>query len=122
MKKKAGNLNKPKRSAGNMSSVIGRNLCFYRKKAGMSQRQAARIIGISYQQLQKYEQGSNRICAEYMFLLKNAYKISMDDFFAGVKVNGRKPVSDINLPVEDAIAADIFRKVASIENVKLKKV
>ena len=121
MKKKAGNLSKPKRPAGNISLLVGRNLCFHRKNAGLSQRQAAKIIGISYQQLQKYEQGSNRICAEYLFKLKNAYKISMDDFFAGIKVNGEASGTYRNLPVDDIIAVDIFRKVALIENIQLKK-
>lgn len=68
--------------------TVGANLRFYRKRAKLSQKQAAGLIGISYQQMQKYERGMNRICAEYMFVLKSAYGVRMEDFFREVDLSG----------------------------------
>ena len=43
--------------------VIGERIKFYRKKRGLTQASLSSLIGISAQQLQKYEIGKNKVSA-----------------------------------------------------------
>ena len=43
--------------------VIGRNLCALRQTAGLSQPALAEQLDMSYRQVQKYEQGMDRIAS-----------------------------------------------------------
>lgn len=43
--------------------VIGERLKFFRKKRGLTQAALSKLLGISPQQLQKYEIGKNRVSA-----------------------------------------------------------
>lgn len=49
----------------------------------MTQQQAASLLGISFQQLQKYEHGANRITAGRLFQLAEALDTDIAYFFAG---------------------------------------
>jgi transcriptional regulator with XRE-family HTH domain len=42
-------------------AAIGRNICIQRIEAGMSQTALADALGVSFQQVQKYEKGVNRV-------------------------------------------------------------
>lgn len=46
--------------------TLGKNIKDRRKALGFSQMELARHIGVSYQQLQKYESGKNRITPYYL--------------------------------------------------------
>lgn len=50
-----------------MDILIGQRLRERRKELGMSQRQLGEMMGVSNQQLQKYENAENRIAASRLF-------------------------------------------------------
>lgn len=60
---------------------IGRRLREARTYAGMPQSELAGLIGISYQQVQKYEKGENRISASKLWEISNALGISVDKLY-----------------------------------------
>ena len=43
--------------------IVGQRIRTFRKAAGMSQTELADQVGITFQQLQKYEKGTNRVAA-----------------------------------------------------------
>lgn len=62
--------------------IIGRNLRHYRLKAGLSQKELGAAIGeVSFQQVQKYEKGKNRIPAAKLYYAARALKTPMEYFF-----------------------------------------
>ncbi len=63
---------------------IGGNLRRLRLLAGLSQTALAEKLGITFQQIQKYEEGSNRISAPVLYQLKNTFHCAFDDFFEGL--------------------------------------
>jgi len=69
---------------------VGRNLRQARKLAGMSQTQAAEVIGVSYQQMQKYEKGVNRISTEFAKKLATAFSVSFES------LTGQNSIGDDN--------------------------
>lgn len=60
-----------------------------RLSAGLSQEQGAAHIGLTFQQLQKYEKGTNRISAGKLDMLAELYGKPVSWFFDGAPVPGR---------------------------------
>ena len=63
---------------------VGRKIRELRRRRGLSQQIVANAVGISFQQLQKYETGSNRINASRLFLVALALDERVDWFFEGL--------------------------------------
>ncbi len=60
-----------KRSAGPSDLEIGRRIRARRLELGLSQEGVAEALGITFQQLQKYEKGVNRVSASTLYELAN---------------------------------------------------
>lgn len=54
-----------------------------RQEAGLSQMKVGKILGVSFQQIQKYETGSNRLPVEKLYVLKHLYDAPYERFFEG---------------------------------------
>ncbi len=65
-----------------INKAIGENIAALRARAGVSRRELAHLMGISYQQLYKYERGQNKISAEYIVRLKFHLDADYNEFFA----------------------------------------
>ncbi len=64
--------------------LIGGNIAHMRKSRGISQQAIANLLDVSFQQLQKYENGTNRISADKLHVLKLYFKVRYRDFFIGL--------------------------------------
>ncbi len=72
---------------------LGNRLKARRKSLCLSQKQLAEYVGISFQQLQKYEAGSNRIGAGRLFQFAQALAVPVDFFYWGLKDSDFLPES-----------------------------
>lgn len=64
---------------------VGARIRFKRKIAGISQIDLAAAIGVTFQQIQKYELGSNRISASSLYAAAAALKAPITWFFEGLQ-------------------------------------
>lgn len=76
-----------KQKATEIDRSIGENMKTLRALAGYTQMQIAEYLGVTFQQVQKYETGRNRISAANLYRLKQLYNIPYDLFFG--KINGK---------------------------------
>jgi transcriptional regulator with XRE-family HTH domain len=60
---------------------VGQRLRLRRKLAGLSQTELGEKIGVTFQQLQKYESGANRISASRLFDLSRVLDVPVSYFF-----------------------------------------
>ena len=62
---------------------------------GLSQEKLADVVGVTFQQVQKYERGTNRISASRLFKFSKALQVSIDYFYDGLErvYAGRVPQS-----------------------------
>ncbi|MET0156197.1 MAG: helix-turn-helix transcriptional regulator [Rickettsiales bacterium] len=65
--------------------VIGMRIHELRLAMGLSRVQLATQIGVTHQQLQKYEKGMNRICVGRLIAISKALKKTPSYFFNGVE-------------------------------------
>jgi transcriptional regulator with XRE-family HTH domain len=68
---------------------IGEQIRKRRVALGLTQEQLAAALDVSYQQLQKYESGANRIAAARLFLLALRLDVPLSFFFDGLAEAGR---------------------------------
>lgn len=69
--------------SGPIDVIVGANIRRCRVEAGLSQSALAHRLGISFQQLQKYETGTNRIAAGRLWQIAALIGRPVGDFFAG---------------------------------------
>ena len=68
-----------------MDAFVGSQLKSLRKSAGYSQTELANKVGVTFQQIQKYERGTNRIGASRLWGFCKVFDVSPDKFFEGVE-------------------------------------
>lgn len=95
---------------------IARRLKAARLSAKISQAMAGETLDVTFQQIQKYEKGSNRISAGKLVILATLYKTPVAWFFEGIPdVGTDAPVSD---PVTEMMSvpygADLARDFIAI--------
>lgn len=67
-----------------IDAIVGKNVREARIKAGMSQVELAKAINLTFQQIQKYERGFNRISASRLVELARAMSVPVEGLFSGV--------------------------------------
>jgi transcriptional regulator with XRE-family HTH domain len=78
--------------------VVGQNLCIQRIERGLSQAEIGEKIGVSFQQIQKYEKGVNRISAGRLWRLACAFQVPVEIFYAGLdRAERRQAKSPLHL-------------------------
>lgn len=58
----------------------------------ISQTKLGQSIGVTFQQIQKYESGTNRVGASNLFKIANRLGVDVSFFFEGVNLEGMTPV------------------------------
>lgn len=74
---------KADRSPNPVDLHVGARVRMRRKFLGMSQEALAEIIDLTFQQVQKYERGSNRISASKLYEISKALTTPVGYFFEG---------------------------------------
>ena len=83
------------RKSGPLDAMVGARIRTSRIDRGMSQTALADKIGVSFQQVQKYEKGLNRIGASRLAQIAAVLGISVGDLFE----TSREKTAASNLPV-----------------------
>lgn len=70
------------REASAVDRALGKAVHDRRRELGVSQEALASALGITFQQVQKYEKGTNRIAASRLYDISRALKMPVGDFYA----------------------------------------
>ena len=80
MKKAKVNKDAP-RNATPVDAYIGAQMRERRLALNMSQQELGRALGVSFQQIQKYERGRNRVSAARLFDICMVFNVSLSSMF-----------------------------------------
>ncbi len=84
------------RRATDVDDYVGRRIRQRRVELGLSQSELANALGITFQQVQKYENGSNRVSAGRLYAIAQNLGVTLDYFVEGVELPAaRRPVQDL---------------------------
>jgi transcriptional regulator with XRE-family HTH domain len=64
-----------------VDAYIGARMRERRDALGLSQKQVGQMLGVTFQQVQKYEKGVNRVSAARLFEICQALKVSLSSMF-----------------------------------------
>jgi transcriptional regulator with XRE-family HTH domain len=80
-----------KRNRNTIDMEVGRKVKHLRKTVGVTQSQLAQELGVSFQQVQKYENGTNRIAAGTLYQIAEILGVNVSAFFP---VREPKPIKN----------------------------
>ena len=91
---------------------VGRRVCEKRLALGYNQSDLGRALGLTFQQIQKYECGTNRISASTLFRFSGFVHRPIDWFFEGLEATGS--ASDRPDPLATLMASDEGALIANL--------
>ncbi len=95
---------------------VGKRVRHRRWMMGMTQQQLGDMVGIKFQQIQKYETGMNRISASRLWDIAKALDVPINYFFEGLESESLSDASE----TEPAVAArgDLLADKEALELVR----
>lgn len=97
---------------------VGQRIRQRRWLTGMTQQRLAELVGIKFQQIQKYETGANRVSASRLWDIAFALKVDVSHFFEGLEAEKPQPEKALdNIPADlsgDKEAMDLIRSYYAI--------
>jgi transcriptional regulator with XRE-family HTH domain len=99
---------------------VGLRIRMRRKELGISQERLAESIGLTFQQIQKYERAANRVSASKLWEMSRALSTNISYFYEGlgnaIEPPGanlpREAMQDFLLTAEGIELAAVFPKIA----------
>ena len=77
-----------KKAPNHVDKHVGSRVRMRRMVIGMSQEKLGGALGLTFQQVQKYEKGTNRISASRLQQIAAALSVGIDYFYAGADFDG----------------------------------
>lgn len=103
----------PKKQANPVDIQVGNRVRIRRMLIGMSQERLGELLGLTFQQVQKYEKGVNRIGAGRLFDVSRILGVPIDYFYEGVALGGQEGFA------EDGGTPPVMEFVSSGEGLQL---
>ena len=92
---------KPKQRATEVDAHVGQRIRQRRTQLGVSQTKLGQALGVTFQQVQKYEKGVNRVGSSRLAQIAEVLQVPIESFFEGAPGNKVK-----RLKIGDGIIAD----------------
>ena len=104
----------PKKQANPVDVQVGNRVRIRRMLIGMSQERLGDLLGLTFQQVQKYEKGVNRIGAGRLFEVSRILNVPIDFFYEGLATTSQPGVGET-----EATAPPVMEFVSSGEGLQL---
>jgi transcriptional regulator with XRE-family HTH domain len=117
----------PVRKPNDVDAHVGSRLRQRRMLLGISQEQLAEMLGLTFQQVQKYERGTNRISASRLFQLARALDTPITWFFdemvseRGVEREKAEQGAEDSDPMSRRETLELVRVYSRIDDRKVRK-
>jgi transcriptional regulator with XRE-family HTH domain len=111
------------RVAGDVDRKLGERVRARRLEISMSQERLADLLGVTFQQVQKYEKGINRIAASRLLDCARALEMPVADFFEGLdrtRSAGKEEARTEDLLAKPSVV-ELQRLFISIESSKVRR-
>jgi transcriptional regulator with XRE-family HTH domain len=108
-----------KHRSSQFDGEIGRRVRFRRLDLGISQTDLADFLGITFQQVQKYENGTNRISASRLKQIAEKLKVRMDYFYDDA-IDGSAESQTVFKFLQNAYSLRLLRSFSRIHNKQMQ--
>ena len=107
----------------NFNKHLGTKLKMRRLALGLTQTKVAKAINVTFQQIQKYEKGTNGVSSIRLLQLSNYLKVPIDYFFEdfGQYLNNQVSSSEKGLNVNYNFLSKIYSELSPEQQARLQK-
>ena len=109
---------RPAKRPSSIDIAVGRNVRIWRMAKGLSQAQLAHRLGVTFQQIQKYEVGANRIGTGRLVKLATVLGVPIAALFDGAE--GADPSRSLLALIADKRAFRLARAFRTIEDTTVR--
>jgi transcriptional regulator with XRE-family HTH domain len=95
----------PKKQANPVDTQVGNRVRIRRMLIGMSQEKLGDHLGLTFQQVQKYEKGVNRIGAGRLYEIARILGVPIDFFYEGVAGSAEGLAESEGVPVMEFVSS-----------------
>jgi transcriptional regulator with XRE-family HTH domain len=95
--------------------LVGARIRKFRKGRKMSQAQLGKKLGITFQQVQKYENGKNRVGASRLQMISTALDVPVGHFFTDGAVTTRTSAKPLAFDPQALRLAEAFTRLSNKE-------
>lgn len=99
---------------------VGERIRLRRTELGLTQEQLAEALGVSYQQIQKYETGANRISAGRMLEIARKLAVDVGFLFEDLTDDEDQLVAPLEHGGRQRSAIELVRKFAQIKDPEVR--
>jgi len=101
---------------------VGARIRLQRIMRGLTQSELAKLVGISFQSVQKYERGENRVSASRLHEFATALSVSEQYFFDGIGAETGVPPAPATEPTVSALEGkELHRQLAAVMSIEDKR-
>lgn len=93
--------------------AVGSRIRLFRKMRGLSQQALADAAGVTFQQIQKYERGANRVSASMLARIAQALRAPVAELF-GETADGMSAVDEVAALLAQPGAIELLRAFADL--------
>ncbi len=101
--------------------LVGMRLRMFRNERGVSQSALANVLGLTFQQVQKYERGTNRISASKLFEISRFLGIRVADFYVDEQGSDLGSADDIGASIPSKVDIEIARALSRVADQRMKR-
>jgi len=94
---------------------VGARIRVRRRVLGLTQEDLARALDVTFQQIQKYERGANRVSASKLFAIAGVLGTPVQYFFEGLGEPGARAASGLPGPEAETAIRDFLQTTEGLE-------
>ncbi|MCC0807549.1 helix-turn-helix transcriptional regulator [Methylobacterium sp. W2] len=106
------------KSATDVDRTVGLRITTLRKAKGLSQTELGQAIGVTFQQVQKYEKGANRVSGGRLQQVAQVLEVPVSALFGESEPEGQSEVFGF---LAETGAVEILRAYVAIDNEQLRR-
>ena len=100
---------------------VGEKLRSFRLQRRLSQTQMAETVGLTFQQIQKYEKGVNRVSASKLFEFAEILEVPVQSFFSGPSPDRQDNAGLRPFPAPSRLDYEILELLGHLEDGRVKR-
>jgi transcriptional regulator with XRE-family HTH domain len=104
---------KPEAPPDPVDIAVGARIRLLRKVRGMSQQALAEAIGVTFQQIQKYERGANRVSASMLSRIALTLETPISELF-GESTSASEAIDNVAVMLNEPGALELLRAYVSL--------
>jgi transcriptional regulator with XRE-family HTH domain len=109
------------KAATDLDRAVGLRITAHRKAKGLSQTALGQAIGVTFQQVQKYEKGANRVGASRLQAIAQALHVPLSALFADEGGGEPDASGQVLTLLAEAGAMSLLQAYAAIEDAQLRR-